>query len=260
MLVAALSLMGLPPLPGFWSKDAVLISCWDTKNYSLFGMALITVGVTSFYTVRFVGMVFHGRESENVAHIKQKGGHLVEGHPAMTISCGVLAVAIILAGLLGPWIEHFLRDGFAFSLKEKLRLPVESAPVSSHSFIMALSILGVLAGAIPAYFLYCSSKMNPRAGELVARYTLLRGAYKFFWERWYIDRFYYWLFVGGILKLADFVPKWVEDPWDRVLHKKLPDLVTKRASQGLNYLGTETRENLLRVAYVLIVTFLWGTQ
>jgi NADH-quinone oxidoreductase subunit L len=265
MLVAALSLMGVPPLPGFWSKDAVLIACWETQSHFLLGIALVTVAITSFYTVRFVGMVFHGSESENLAHVRGKGGHLGEGHPAMTLAYGALAVAIILAGLLGPWIEHFLREGFAFSLKEKLSLPVESAPSSSHSLILVLSLLGIFVGGLPAYFLYCSARWNPRAAEWMARYAWLRGIHKFFWERWYIDRFYEWFFVGGILKLAFSVPRWLEDPWDRLLHKKLPHLVTHRASQGLNLLRTEARDNFLRVAYVLIffifciLTFLWGT-
>ena len=53
-LVAALSLMGLPPFPGFWSKDAVLLVAFDA-SLPLFVVALITATITAFYTVRFFG-------------------------------------------------------------------------------------------------------------------------------------------------------------------------------------------------------------
>jgi hypothetical protein len=60
------------------------------------------------------------------------------------------------------------------------------------------------------------------------------------------------------------VPRLAEDPLDRLVHRKLPDLVTKRANRALHYLRTETRENTFRVAYVLIffvffiAALIWG--
>ena len=182
----------------------------------------------------------------------------------MTFSCAVLTIGILLMGFIGPQVEHFLRNGFAYNLGQKLNLPIQQSngPVSPLS-VPLLSVLCVLIGAVPAYFLYISRKWNPQG---LLQNFLLKGLYRLFWERWYIDRFYYWFFVGGILKLANLVPKLAEDPWDRLLHKKVPDLVTRRANHALQYLRTETRENTFRVAYVLIffvffiVALLWGTQ
>lgn len=263
MLVAALSLMGLPPLPGFWSKDAVLASCWEAQLYPLLIGALLTVVFTSFYTTRFVGMVFHGKGSEHIDNLKRKGAHLGEGHWTMTLSYGILTIAIILLGLVGPQVEHFLRDGFAYNLGQKLHLPMRPLSSSlSPLSVPILSILCVLLGAAPAYFLYVSGKASPHG---LLRNPLLRGFYKFFWERWYIDRFYYWFFVEGIIKLSRLVPKLAEDPWDKLLHQRLPHLVTQKANQALKYLRTETRENAFRVGYVLIffiffiLILLWGT-
>jgi len=264
MLIASLSLIGLPPFPGFWSKDAVLASCWEAHRYPLLIGALLTVVITSFYTTRFMGMVFHGKESQNMENVRRKGAHLGEGHPTMTFSCAVLTIGILLMGFIGPQVEHFLRNGFAYNLGQQLNLPIQQSngPVSPLS-VPLLSLLCVLIGAVPAYFFYISSRWNPQG---LLQNPLLKGLYKFFWERWYIDRFYYWFFVGGILKLANLVPKLAEDPWDRLLHKKVPDLVTRRANHALQYLRTETRENTFRVAYVLIffvffiVALLWGTQ
>ena len=104
------------------------------------------------------------------------------------------------------------------------------------------------------------SKIDP---SVLRKYAVLRVLHKFFWERWYIDRFYYWFFVGGIVKLYTRVPKWVEDPLDRAFHKKLPDLFTKKANHWVRVLRTESREALVRIAYVLlflvlcILTLFW---
>jgi NADH-quinone oxidoreductase subunit L len=264
MGIAALSLMGLPPLPGFWSKDAVLLSCLEAHHYPLLIGALVTVILTSFYTVRFLGMVFHGKPSERIHKLEKKGVHLGEGHWTMILACGILTAAILAAGFFGPKMEHFLHDGFAFNLGQKLQLPMKAAPVSGSPLsIPVLSVICVLLGAVPAYFIYGRGKSYPAS---LLKNPLLQGMHKFFWERWYIDRFYYWFFVGGVEKLSRLVPKLAEDPLDNLLHRRLPLLVTQKANHALQALRTESRSNAIRVGYVLvffvffILALLWGPR
>jgi NADH-quinone oxidoreductase subunit L len=263
MLVASLSLIGLPPLPGFWSKETVLDACWEAHQYFFFVAALVTVVFTSFYTTRFMGMIFHGEASEHVQELERKGAHLGEGHPAMVFSCAVLTLGILVMGFLGPWVEHFLLEGFAFNLGQKLQLPVRPVHNPLDRFAVPLwPLLAVILGAAPAYFLYLSRRADP---QNFLRNPVLGAIRKFFWERWYIDRFYYWVFVEGILRLSGRVQKSAEDPLARLIHGKLPDLVTRRANHALRYLRTETRENAFRVGYVLfffilsIALLLWRT-
>ncbi len=250
MTIAALSLIGLPPLPGFWSKDAVLISSL-AANRPLFIMALITVVITSFYTIRFIGMVFHGPESENIGHLKQKGAHLGEPHPTMWVSCGVLAIMIVAVGLLGPRVEHLLEKGFEYSLVAKLHLPVEHAGHhSTHVLVPFLSVICVFIGAVPAYLLYISRKLDAKG--ILEKYLTLKSFHRFFWERWYIDGLYYRFFVDGSIKVSDGVPGHVEDPLDRMYHVRLPSLITKKAYNVVKHMRTETRELLYNVTYVLV--------
>jgi NADH-quinone oxidoreductase subunit L len=251
MLIAALSLMGLPPLPGFWSKDAILVLCVEAQHYPLFIFALGTVAITSFYTTRLMGMVFHGPESGNIGNLKQKGEHLGEGFLPMTLTCGVLAIGIILLGMIGPQVENFIREGFAYNLGQKLHLPMgQPAGAGPYKMVPFLSVACVLIGAVPAYLLYIAKKRNPES--TLRKYVLLRVAHKFLWERWYIDHFYYWFFAGGLIKLSRRVPELVEDPLDRSFHRKLPALITRKANHWLRYLRTESREAVVRIAYVLI--------
>lgn len=224
MAVAALSLMGFPPLPGFWSKDAVLISCLKA-NRPLFLLALISVGITSFYTIRFMGMVFHGRESENVKNLKQKGGSLSESHGTMWGSCGVLAIMIILMGVLGPRVEHLLQEGFQYNLVGQLHLPVYVGGHSGHHVVSILSVIFILMGAVPAYLLYISQKLVPQA--MLEQYPSIRMFHKFFWNRWHIEGFYNRVCVGGSIKLSTVVANYIDDSLDKAYHKKLVNAVTK---------------------------------
>lgn len=223
MFIAALSLMGVPPLPGFWSKDAILVSCLKAHNYPLFFLALITVVVTSFYTLRFIGMVFYGRESKNIENLNQKGVHLTEAHHTMVGACGVLSLLIIVLGILGLSIEHLLGEGFGNAL-EKLHLPVEHATGSSrlHLFVPLLSVISVIIGIVPAYFLYISRKVDSK--DMLEKHASIKVLHKFFWNRWYIDRFYYMFFVDGMTKLFTSVPKYIENPLDKFFHKIIPSV------------------------------------
>jgi NADH:ubiquinone oxidoreductase subunit 5 (subunit L)/multisubunit Na+/H+ antiporter MnhA subunit len=137
------------------------------------------------------------------------------------------------------------------------------APSGAPLFLPVLSVLCVLLGAIPAYFTYVRGKSY---SVNLLKNPLLKGLHKFFWERWYIDRFYYWFFVGGVEKLSRLAPKLVEDPLDNLLHRRLPLLVTQRANHALHTLRAESRSNAIRVGYVLIffiifiLALLWGPR
>jgi NADH-quinone oxidoreductase subunit L len=264
MGIAALSLMGVPPLPGFWSKEMVMVACLEAQHYALLIGALVTVILTSFYTVRFLGMVFHGQPSEHMDKLRKKGAHLGEGHWTMTLACAILTLAILALGFMGPKMGSFLFAEFAVKLGQKLHLPMKAvAPSGAPLFLPVLSVLCVLLGAVPAYILYVHGKTNPAT---LLKNPLLKGLHKFFWERWYIDRFYYWFFVGGIERLSRLVPKLAEDPLDNLLHRRLPLLVTQKANRALHTLRTESRSNAIRVGYVLILfvffilALLWGPR
>jgi len=223
MFIASLSLMGVPPLPGFWSKDAILASVWATHNYPLFLLALITVAITAFYTFRFMGLTFYGEKSENVETREEKGAHLGEPHITMVATCGILAVLIVLLGLTFTVVEPLLEEGFEYSLVEKLHLPVEHH--GTHSLVPpVLSLVFIALGAVPAYFLYLSKRHNPDGtlDSLFEKYPVMKTLHKFFWNRWYIDSTYYKIFVDGTLKLLPIVVNRVENPLDNTFHVKIP--------------------------------------
>ena len=67
VMVASLSLIGIIPLAGFWSKDEILLAAFDGNIHFADWTNIVTfVGLiggvvfTGFYTVRMVMMTFHG--------------------------------------------------------------------------------------------------------------------------------------------------------------------------------------------------------
>src|SRR5207237_5984129 len=66
-LIAALAISGIPPFAGFWSKDEILSSLLAQATtthsilfYALWGVGLVTAGLTAFYMFRLVFGIFSG--------------------------------------------------------------------------------------------------------------------------------------------------------------------------------------------------------
>jgi NADH-quinone oxidoreductase subunit L len=65
MLIGGLSLAGLIPLSGFWSKDMILATAWETANYLPFLLMIGTAVLTAAYTIRMINLVFWGESRRN---------------------------------------------------------------------------------------------------------------------------------------------------------------------------------------------------
>jgi NADH-quinone oxidoreductase subunit L len=59
-IVGWLSIAGVPPFSGFWSKDEILINAWD-KSPILWAVGAITALLTAYYMSRQVFLVFFGK-------------------------------------------------------------------------------------------------------------------------------------------------------------------------------------------------------
>ena len=106
-VIGALSLAGIFPLAGFWSKDEILLDAWhggDAVSQVVFWLAFATVFLTAFYMFRVIYMTFHGKfrggiEKEDPANAGH-GVHLAESPWVMVVPLAILAVASVGAGYL----------------------------------------------------------------------------------------------------------------------------------------------------------------
>lgn len=172
--IAAFSLIGIPPLMGFWSKEAVLAGIAKANIVAAL-LAIATVGITAFYTVRMLILIF----GAGVKQITYTNGSL---KLAMLVPCASLATACLILGLLGPAFEEVLYS--AFNAAE---------PDSSACTSFTLGV--VAAGTALAVLFYLKVFYFPRFLEPF-RYALKR--------RLYLNAIYY-LIARGITFIGTYV-------------------------------------------------------
>ena len=101
-IIGSISLSGLFPFAGFWSKDEILSDAWAHERY-LFYIALVVAGLTAFYMFRVIFMTFGGTyRGGGPAEEVGEDSHSAEPHesPAsMTIPLGVLPVPAVWIGV-----------------------------------------------------------------------------------------------------------------------------------------------------------------
>jgi NADH-quinone oxidoreductase subunit L len=101
--IGYLSIMGIPPFSGFWSKDKIIEAAFG-DNLVVGLCALVGAGITAFYMTRVMLMTFVGKKRW------RDGVHPHESPKVMTIPLMVLATLSAVGGLmlLGDWIVDWL--------------------------------------------------------------------------------------------------------------------------------------------------------
>ena len=89
-LVGSLSLAGIIPLAGFWSKDEILATLGHEGYTAVMWIAIAGAFVTAFYMTRAVALTFHGTYKGH--------GHPHESPRVMTVPLMLLAIPSALAG------------------------------------------------------------------------------------------------------------------------------------------------------------------
>jgi NADH-quinone oxidoreductase subunit L len=188
MILAGLSLSGIFPFAGFWSKDAIVASAYEEHLYVLFAMALLTVFLTAFYIFRAIFLAFTGEPRTEAAR------NATESPGIMTGPMLILALLSVVSGWVGiP--ESFglpIRDYFAGFVRPS-DFATETLQLEEHSFSFVLggiSVLVALLGIGLAYALYV--QRPERSGALARRFAPL---HTFLDKGWYFDALYGATFV-----------------------------------------------------------------
>src|SRR5918912_322033 len=188
MVIAGLSLSGIFPFSGFWSKDSIVASAYDEHYYVLFGMALLTVFLTAFYIFRAIFLAFTGEARTEMA----RGA--VESPGIMTGPMVILAFLSVVSGWVGipQGFGVPIKDFFADFVKpsEFARQTLAIEPRAFSFAFAGVSLVVGLAGIALAYALYV--QRPERAAALSRRFSSL---YTFLDKGWYFDALYGATFV-----------------------------------------------------------------
>jgi len=192
-LVASLSIAGIWPLAGFWSKDEILAYSF-TNNPILFYVAMITVFMTAFYMFRAVFLTFGGEYKGGAAssHSGHGGGKLHESPAVMVVPMVILAVLSVVSGWLnvtgsfGQFLGHggngqvpSFVEGFFGMLARPLPL---------------ISLLVAGLGIFLAYAMYSAKWLS---AEAVGR--VFKPFYNLFYRKYWFDELYERVIVVRVL-------------------------------------------------------------
>ncbi len=166
-LIACLSISGIPPFSGFFSKEEILLAAFR-QNKIIYWAALITSGLTAFYMFRLYFSIFWKKEHHPHSEHQSEGGF------AVILPLVLLAIGAAATGFI-PFGNFVSSDGMP--LESHFHLQFSIAPVA----------LG-LAGIFVATLLY--KKTNDRSAKLASS---LGGFYKLAVHKFYVDEIY--LFV-----------------------------------------------------------------
>jgi NADH-quinone oxidoreductase subunit L len=205
MLLASLSIAGVPGFAGFFSKDEILWLAFSGSSpvgKFVWLLGTIVVFLTAFYSFRLIFVTFHGK----FRGTHEQEHHLHESPKVMTIPLMLLCVGAVAAGWVG--IPHLLGGGAHFSefLGPVLGNPEGHGTESLEWLMMGVSIVTGLAGIGFAYFMYVVRTDLPEkiAGQFSAAYRIL-------FNKYYVDELYSYVIVRPSLWIASNVLVGVTD-------------------------------------------------
>ncbi len=264
-LIGALAISGIPPLAGFWSKDEILSSLLAHASsgggaifYLLWGIGLITAGLTAFYMFRLFFGIFAGgyrgtgpaqhdqdeeEEEEDIKHAHQPRSdyNIHESPPVMTVQMMILAGLSIIGGFTGSFalfgnaswqpLATFLRPVFTNSTwtNVPVQAPAASLPVEwlSTSLSVGLALLGIL-GAWGLYRNGFSYKENKSP------------LYQLVLHKYYVDEFFILALIRPLL--------WIGRTASRLIERDALDGGSREVGKAL--IGTSGLLRRLQTGYV----------
>jgi NADH-quinone oxidoreductase subunit L len=224
-LVGSLSLAGIPPFSGFFSKDSILAAALDHGWYGelLWVAGMIGAFLTGLYAFRLLFIVFWGEPTpfvrEHLVADSSAHEHHGEGPFSMTSTVAVLTVLAAVGGFLQfanvwdpltTWLEPVVR-------------PLVEASGTQELISSVLAVLLGLAGIGTAWVLY-GSRTTP-----VPRFARIQRALE---HKFYFDELYDAVFYRPAVFIAHALARWIERP--------LVFGSVRELSQGVRALGLDT--------------------
>jgi NADH-quinone oxidoreductase subunit L len=163
-LIACLTIAGIPPFSGFFSKDEILAAAFES-NKMLFAIEYIVAGLTAFYMFRLYYGIFWGKNTQ-YHHTPHEAPYV------MTIPLMVLAFGSVFAGFL-PFHNLVTSDGMPFESHIDWLIAIPSV------------LIGVL-GIVIATIMYKKETALPDKMAGTFKHLYKWALHKFYWDEVYL--------------------------------------------------------------------------
>ena len=224
-VIATLAIAGIPPLAGFFSKDAILALAFEASPVK-WGLGVFAALLTTFYMFRMLYLTFFGA-FRGTTHQKN---HLHESPLLMTVPLMVLAALTVLSGfievphVLGGhnWFSHYLAGA-------NIALPEAShVAASTELLLMGVALTLVVLVILITYVLYVSKKTLPPSSE-----SEMSFLDKLSYNKFYVDELYDAVVVKPIALLSDFN--------SNIIEKQFIDRIVNASGKSIQWSGKTIR-------------------
>jgi NADH-quinone oxidoreductase subunit L len=202
MLIASLSISGVPGLAGFFSKDEILWLAYAGSSpvgKFVWVVGTVTAFLTAFYSFRLIFLTFHGK----FRGTHEQEHHLHESPKVMTVPLMLLCLGAIGSGWVGipnllgevVGIEH--SNWFTEFMNPVLGHPDAHGSHAEEWLLMGISVIAGLSGIGLSVLFYL---VKPEIPVRLARQ--LSPIYKVLWNKYYVDELYSFTIVRPTLWLS----------------------------------------------------------
>ena len=290
MIIASLSLAGLFPFSGFWSKDEILGHAAEvgaTTGNIVLALGLIAALMTAFYMFRAIFITFHGEwngggEKEEAdaqlsgdpSPVGNAHSHLGESPWLMIGPVTLLAAISIFIGFFSnPVVDVGSIDKHAFAhfvtVENEDVFPLDedgghkaadhAGAAPKFNFAVAgISSLLALSGIALAYAMYIKSSISP--SSIGARF---RPLYNLMFRKYYFDELYENLIVSkGFYKYLADALRWFDEHWIDNANIHLSNWVSRIGKSGVLIQNGQTQTYAVGMVIGVIAIaagfLLWG--
>ncbi len=183
MGIASFALAGLPIMAGFWSKDAIIETAFNEGTYIIWGMLVITAGMTAFYSFRQVFFSFHGEK-----RYEALGFHPHDMYKYVLFAMAPLAVLAITFGWFMGTIDFLWSyKDFIYGLNESVQYEMSDHTHHIAHYLGAIVIIFALAGIFIAWKKYAGKGENAWKRDEEFENSFI---YKLLENQYYVPKFY----------------------------------------------------------------------
>ncbi len=198
MWIGSLSLAGIPPFAGSYSKDAIVSAAYAAgTGVGMYGFVctVLAAFLTAFYSWRLLFMTFHGKSRAD-HHVM---AHVHESPAVMLVPLVLLAIGAVVAGkaldstFIGEAWPAFWDGSIFAAANNHVLAAIEHVP----AWVDYAPLVCGLGGIALAYVMYIA---NPLLPHRLA--TAFPGVYQFLLNKWYFDELYDRVLVQPMIRLA----------------------------------------------------------
>ena len=203
-VIGSLSLSGIWPLAGFWSKDEILLTAFN-HNTVFFVIGEAVAFMTAFYMFRAIILTFTGEYKGGEASEHGQSSHPHESPMSMAAPLLILAVPAIAIG----WVN--LNGGFGHLIEGALPEALREGHVAASTTVIVVSTLAALSGIGAAFAIYLAKMPSSEAirSKLGLIPTILEQ--KYFMDVVAEDILVRKVLYGGIARACELFDQYVVD-------------------------------------------------